>query len=80
MHSKAVRRLGELVTPSPAKLTRDEIAKRCNVTKQTVSDWLSGRYKPTLDRMLEIERMTLGAIKVADWVDPPSEEPKEATG
>lgn len=66
MSNQAVGRLRDITT---AKVTRSEIAKRCGVSAQTVSDWLAERYKPSLERMALIEEITGGEVSITHWID-----------
>lgn len=36
---------------APPRVNQAEVAEACAVTQQAVSGWLSGRAKPTVDRM-----------------------------
>lgn len=47
------------------RTTARELAARCRVAKQTVSDWLRGRAKPSRDARLALER--LYGIRAAAW-------------
>jgi transcriptional regulator with XRE-family HTH domain len=47
--TKGAVALREIV--APPRINQTEIAEACEVTQQAVSGWLSGRSKPTADRM-----------------------------
>ena len=47
--TKGAVALREMV--APPRINQAEIAEACSVTQQAVSGWLSGRAKPTADRM-----------------------------
>lgn len=40
-----------------AKLTQAELARKLNVTQQTVSQWESGNAKPTIDTIVKIAKV-----------------------
>ena len=44
------------------------LARRLDVTRETVSAWLRGEYSPSMARAQQIEEVTEGAIKAADLV------------
>lgn len=52
-------------------LTRSDLARRTGTTPGAISRILSGQRTPSLATGAAIERATDGAIRVADWVDPP---------
>lgn len=39
-------------------LTQAEFAKKLKVEQPTVSEWISGRTKPTADRLIDLSRIT----------------------
>lgn len=44
------------------------LARRLEVSRETVSAWLAGEYSPSMARAQQIEEVTEGAIKAADLV------------
>ena len=44
------------------------LARRLDVTRETVSSWIRGEYSPSMARAQQIEEVTEGAIKAADLV------------
>lgn len=46
-------------------LKREEIAKKLGVSRMTVFNLLEGRYRPSLNTALAVERLTKGKIKAS---------------
>lgn len=46
------------------RLTQDALAKELDVSQPTVSDWLNGKTKPTVERLLEISEKTGRSVDV----------------
>lgn len=44
------------------------LARRLEVSRETVSAWLSGEYSPSMARAQQIEEVTDGQVKAADLV------------
>lgn len=51
-----MERLREYMTER--KLTQGELATLLGVSQPTVSDWISGKMKPSADRLIEISERT----------------------
>ena len=75
--SKASEALKSLVTPARVRL--EEIASRCNVSRQAVSSWLRGDMQPSPERMRILEDEF--GIPMRDWTFPPdpTDEPVPAS-
>lgn len=43
-------------------------ARKMGVTTTRLSLWLSGRSLPRLESIVQIEKMTKGAVKTEDWI------------
>lgn len=44
------------------------LARRLEVSRETVSAWLSGEYSPSAARAQQIEEITEGAVRVEELV------------
>jgi DNA-binding transcriptional regulator YdaS (Cro superfamily) len=44
--------------------SRNALAKKINISYQTVSDWVNGKKTPSLQSCLKIEEATEGLVKV----------------
>jgi len=44
--------------------SRNALAKKMNISYQTVSDWVNGKKTPSLQSCLKIEEATEGLVKV----------------
>ena len=44
--------------------SRNALAKKINISYQTVSDWVNGKKTPSLQSCLKIEEATEGQVKV----------------
>ena len=44
------------------------LARRLDVSRETVSAWLAGKYSPSVARAQQIEEITEGAVKVEELV------------
>ncbi len=53
------------------ELTQEQIAKMFNVSQPTVCDWLSGKFKPSTDRLIEISRRT--GLSIDELIKPREE-------
>lgn len=58
-------------------VTQARLAAILNIKQQAVSQWIRGVSRPTLENMLEIER--LYAIPTAHWAEIPPAAPKTGT-
>jgi transcriptional regulator with XRE-family HTH domain len=77
--SRAARRLRAALTREADQAlpeTQAELARALGVTKGAVSGWCSGECRPSLERMLVIER--LYGIAVAEWVETEEAAAREA--
>jgi len=63
--SKGSKRLRELVSPKPPKSTIADVAEKCGVTKQAVSQWMAGFVIPKEEHRATLKKM-LG-IPESDW-------------
>lgn len=43
------------------------LAERCGVTPSAVTMWIKGTNTPLYELRMAIQRITGGAVKVADW-------------
>ena len=48
--------------------TKTAAADRLGLTPMEFSHWIHGRRRPSLDRAVEVERITKGAVPVKAWV------------
>jgi plasmid maintenance system antidote protein VapI len=65
--SPAAKRLGEMLSPPPRRLTQEQIAKQLGVKQQAVSSWIKGRTKPGPVHRAALRR--LYGIAEAEWLD-----------
>jgi transcriptional regulator with XRE-family HTH domain len=72
-HTKAGRRLAELLSPQPpeARKTQAGLAKELGVTPQAVSGWMHGRGRPS-PRIMKLLEESL-EIPMRDWLEPADE-------
>jgi len=43
------------------------IAEQVGVSRSTITAWIAGTVAPEADNRLRLERLTEGAVTVADW-------------
>jgi transcriptional regulator with XRE-family HTH domain len=60
--------LRKKLSPTVPKFSQAELAKKVGVTPQSVSAWLSGVAKPSVDKMALIQRLT--GVKIESWAKP----------
>ncbi|MGU3664432.1 helix-turn-helix domain-containing protein [Methylobacterium sp. A49B] len=53
------------------KLTHTGFAAKIGATQAAVTRYVNGRRKPSLDKLLVIERVTGGAVQARDFADQP---------
>jgi transcriptional regulator with XRE-family HTH domain len=53
--SRAAERLSQVVQPEPRRYTVSEVARKLNVSRQTVTSWCRGDSIPDIDRIFAIE-------------------------
>lgn len=53
------------------KLTHTGFAAKIGATQAAVTRYVNGRRKPSLDKLLIIERVTGGAVQARDFADEP---------
>jgi len=69
MAKKHTKRGPELLGIWAARFeTKTAAADRLGLTPMEFSHWLHGRRRPSLDRAVEVERITRGAVPVKAWV------------
>jgi hypothetical protein len=51
-------------------LSAAELAKRLGVSVKTVYNYRSGNYRPALEGMLLIEKLSAGRVAMGDWKKP----------
>ncbi len=49
-------------------VTQSEIARRTGIPQTSVSRWVLGKAMPKIGAAVELERLTFGAVRVADWM------------
>lgn len=54
-----------------------DVADRLNVTIQSVYGWMSGTQNPSFVKLVEIERLTDGAVTAATLRDEPTPESRD---
>lgn len=54
------------------KLTHTGFAAKIGATQAAVTRYVNGRRKPSLDKLLVIERVTGGAVQARDFADLPA--------
>lgn len=57
------------------RLTHAEFASRIGATQAAVTRYANGRRKPSLDKIITIERVTGGAVRAIDFA---TSEPRSA--
>lgn len=72
-------RIRELRQQSPG-LTQEELARRCNVTRQTIIALEAGKYLPSLELAFRISRaLGAGVEQVFEWAEDSPATPEDAT-
>ena len=46
------------------------IARELGVSRMTAHGWITGRFLPSLPKLAELERLTEGEVRAADFVRP----------
>ncbi|MEG9524267.1 MAG: helix-turn-helix transcriptional regulator [Hyphomicrobiales bacterium] len=54
------------------ELTHTEFAAKIGATQAAVTRYVNGRRKPSLNKLLVIERVTEGAVQARDFADVPA--------
>lgn len=62
---------------APPRVNQAEVAEACAVTQQAVSGWISGRAKPTADRMRVLQ--DLYGIPMESWTEPATDTELDAS-
>lgn len=44
------------------------LAKKLKVSQAMLSTWLNGRTVPSMQNAWNVEKITKGAVKMADWI------------
>lgn len=51
-------------------VTQRVLSEVLGITQQAISSWSSGKARPTLENMLQLER--LYGVRVSEWAEPPT--------